>query len=767
MVRNRKIFEESMRVAANAAWEKKWGQAIEAYQYALTEFPDDVSALTGLGGAYAGAGQLGAALESYQRASEFSPNDPLIWERIGETQEQLGQREAAAEAFLSSADIYLKQQQAEHLALERWQDAARVYPDGVQAHAALLQYYQRHGQVSETVEECLALARIYHDQGRDEYAIQVCQHALKLTPNNPQVLLLLDNLRYGERAAVEPGDDILGEESGLLAGLEAFDELEGLEAPPETAVVVKRSGPVESTCQKALADLAESIFSDEEEELVTATAQLSKMEIDALISRAIDFQTRGKLDEAIDAYEKVIAVGAERPAVHFNLGVLYQEKLRFDEAITQLNRVLSHPEYGLGSRFALGECNRARGSIYEALEHFVEGLKIVDMSTVPRGRASELARHYTHLTDTYVAEGEDEALAFINSLITFLGGEDWENGVRQARQRLDKLAREGAGLSLAEMLAVPGGGDILQSIAISQEYAEQGVFYSALEECYHALEKSSGYLPLHQQLAQIFLNMGKTEEAVTKFITIANTYQVRGDVGQATTMYEQALKLAPMDTEVRTRLIDLLVSHRETDRALEHYLDLADSYYHLAQMNQAREVYQQALRFAQQSDPGHQWAVRILHKMADIDMQRVDWRNALGIYERIRDLAPDDERARLMLMDLHYRFNRPRQAIGELDALLGIYRKSGQSQRIFDVLKEAVDQWPDSIPLRARLAQVYLNAGRVEQALEHLDKLGDLQLEAGQRKEARATIQAIIALHPPNVAEYQQLLEHLSAGGSD
>jgi len=761
MVQNRKIFDESMRIAANAVWEEKWGQAIEAYRYALTEFPNDANALTGLGEAYAGAGQLEDALESYRRASEFSPDDPVLWERIGETLEQLGQRAAAAEAFLSSADIYLKQQKAEHLALERWQDAVRAYPDNVQAHAALLQYYQRHSQVSETVEECLALARIYHDQGRDEYAIQVCQHALKLTPNNPQVLLLLDNLRHGERAAGEP--DEFGEESGLLAGLESLDALdtEHLKAPPEAAVVVQRIGPVKSTCQKALSDLAESIFSDEEEEIAPATAQLSKMEIDALISRAIDFQTREKVDEAIDAYEKVIAVGAERPAVHFNLGVLYQEKLRFDEAINQLNRVVSHPDYGLGSRFALGECYRARGSVYEALEHFIEGLKSVDMSTVPRERASELARHYTHLTDTYIAEGEEKALSFINSLTAFLGEEDWEQAVRQARQRLDKLVREGAGLSLAEMLAVPGGGDILQSIAISQEYVEQGVFYSALEECYHALGQSSGYLPLHQQLAQIFLSMGRIDEAVLKFITIANTYQVRGDVGQATTMYEQALKLAPMDTGVRTTLIDLLVSHRDTDRALKHYLDLADSYYHLAQMDQAREVYQQALRFAQRSDPEHKWAVRILHRMADIDMQHVDWKNAFAIYERIRDLAPDNERARLMLMDLHYRFNRPRQAIGELDALLGIYRKSGKSQRIFDVLKEAVDQWPNSIPLRARLAQVYLNAGRVEEALEHLDKLGDLQLEAGQRKEARSTVRAIIALNPPNVAEYQQLLDHL------
>ena len=145
------LRQQRSKQAIDLAMQGRWREAVAVNRALLESFPDDVSALTGLGGAFAGSGQLEAALEPYQRASELSPNDPVLRERIGETLAQLGQREAAANAFLSAADIYLKQQQAEHLALERWQDAARVHPDNVQAHAALLQYYQRHGQVSETV----------------------------------------------------------------------------------------------------------------------------------------------------------------------------------------------------------------------------------------------------------------------------------------------------------------------------------------------------------------------------------------------------------------------------------------------------------------------------------------------------------------------------------------------------------------------------------------------------------------------------------------
>jgi tetratricopeptide (TPR) repeat protein len=178
-------------------------------------------------------------------------------------------------------------------------------------------------------------------------------------------------------------------------------------------------------------------------------------------------------------------------------------------------------------------------------------------------------------------------------------------------------------------------------------------------------------------------------------------------------------------------------------------------------MDRAREIYQEALRLAPRGTPESRWEVRILHKIGDIDMQRVDWRRATEAYERIRELAPDDERARLTLMDLYHRFDRPELAITELDSLLKVYRESGRTQRIFTILEDAVRERSDDIPLRTRLAQAYLDAGNVDQALVHLDKLGDLQIEAGRAEDAKAAIRVIVALNPPNVAAYRQLLEQL------
>jgi tetratricopeptide (TPR) repeat protein len=178
-------------------------------------------------------------------------------------------------------------------------------------------------------------------------------------------------------------------------------------------------------------------------------------------------------------------------------------------------------------------------------------------------------------------------------------------------------------------------------------------------------------------------------------------------------------------------------------------------------MDRSRDIYQEALRLAPRGASEKRWEVRILHKIGDIDMQLVNWKNAIDVYERIRELAPEDERARLTLMDLYYRFGRSEAAIMELDKLLQIYKDEQKTERIFTILENAVRERADNIPLRTRLAQAHLDAGNIDQALEHLDKLGDMQIEAGRVDDAKATIRVIIALKPPNVEAYQQVLQQL------
>jgi len=745
VVGNRKAYEEALNAGSNYAWERQWEQAIAAYQRALEEFPDDVAALVGLGLALSESGRLEEALEAYQRAAASDSEDPTIPERAAQVLEQLGRGEEAAKAYLEAAERHTRRQ-APTLALERWQDAVRVDPGCVAAHVRLLRTYLAQQKTQEALGEYLALADIYQAEGKTDQALELCQYALQLDPHNPEILALMDRLRYGERDVSQPPG------TGPL------------DLPLSTEET--RGSPVEIARQKALTDLAETVFDETPPKTGPLILRpMSKREVDALITKALDAQTRGDIEEAISHYEKVLQGGVIQPAANFNLGLLYQQQLRFDEAIAQFQKSLEDPEYRLGSHFALGECYRARGRIDEALAHFIEVLKIVDLGTVDREQADDLIQLYEELARTYAAKGErEQAVEFINALIEFLSEKGWEDKVAQARQRLDAVAHEGPVLSLAEMLSVRESDRIMAALGLAQEYLKREMWDAALDELDHALLLAPTHLPIHRQIGEALLKMGKVDQAIAKFLAIADVYRVRGNFVQAMAMYERALRLAPMDVVVRTKLIDLLVSHGEIDRALEQYLILGDTYCQMAQLDRAREKYNEALQLAPRGNPEHRWAVRILHRIGDIDLQRVDWKRAISVYEEIRNLAPDDEKARLTLMDLYYRFEQPARAIAELDGLINAYREAGKAQKIITVLQEVVQERPDDIPLRTRLAQAYLDSGDIEEALVQLDTLGELQLQAGRVKDAVTTIKAILRLNPPNADAYRQLLAQLTEG---
>jgi hypothetical protein len=68
---------------------------------------------------------------------------------------------------------------------------------------------------------------------------------------------------------------------------------------------------------------------------------------------------------------------------------------------------------------------------------------------------------------------------------------------------------------------------------------------------------------------------------------------------------------------------------------------------------------------------------------------------------------------------------------------------------------------PRQMPLRARMARAFIDAGMNEDAIRELDALGELQLDAGLRKQAMATVRFIITLNPRNIEAYRELLAQL------
>jgi tetratricopeptide (TPR) repeat protein len=154
--------------------------------------------------------------------------------------------------------------------------------------------------------------------------------------------------------------------------------------------------------------------------------------------------------------------------------------------------------------------------------------------------------------------------------------------------------------------------------------------------------------------------------------------------------------------------------------------------------------------------------------VADLQMQRVHWSEAEGIYEKILTIAPDDEQAGYRLVELRYRLGHESQALRDLDDLIVRCGTRNEFRGLIKMLRELAASNPQDLSIRTRLSRIYIGLGMKAEAIAELDVIGELQLEAGRKEEAVRTLQKIIDLEPDEKDSYTQLLRELGqgAGGS-
>jgi tetratricopeptide (TPR) repeat protein len=742
-----------MKRAAKLAWDKKWSRAIEEYEKALAEFPQDVTALTGLGLAYTETKQLPKALTTYQKAAELSKDNPEVIQRVANMHERLAQWPAAAQAYVQAAEAYMHLRDTAQ-AVEMWQKATMFDPQNLDARQNLAMAYQSQGQVRKAARQQLIMARIQERQGYIPNAIEHCNLALKLDPRNTEAPEILAALQQATELPDGPTARVPLDIDGKRT-LDSFVVFEDIEVKSAALLdAEKRASPADMVRDQYLSQMAEALFSE--------AANPKMMQANLLLAQGADFQNRGLTDKALGAYQSALQMGTDTTAVRFCMGLLYWEKRDFDQAIEYLRQALSDEECALGAHFAIGECYREWGKTQRALQHALEALRTIDVQTVSESQTSEIDAIYEYIAQDYATQGESEAVRRLTrSISSFLSGQGWGQQVLETRKRLNHIASGSIAITLAEALAEPKFQVATTAIGTVHDYLQKNWPFTALEECYWAIQQAPYFLPLHLQMADIMIKEGRLEEAVHKYITVAETYQMRKNLRRALTIYRKALEIAPMDVQVREQLIELLLHASMIDQAIEQYMAVADSYYQLAQVNRAIEKYSEALKYAAKGDPARHWEVNVLHRIGDIYMQRLDWQQAIRAYRRIRRIDDQDSKARLYLVDLCFKTGQPEQALSELEDLIEFYKAERQPQRLLSAVQDIVRSHPDELALHMRLARLYVSMRMKKEAIAELDTVGEIQLRTGMTQEAIRTIQAIIRLGPDNVQGYHQLLAQI------
>lgn len=747
MAGDRQAYYQNMEAGHNAAWDQDWQTAIRSYTQAAREMPEDPEAHINLGLALLRAGRLEESLRVYSRAHQLAPDDPVPLEKSADVLERMGRLKEAAQQYVKVSEVYLAMRDLDK-AIGNWARATQLTPGLTAIHAKLAQAYERIGDKKSAVREYLTLAADFHRTKETEKAIKSVERALRLERNNAQALNALRALKSGGELVIVFEDDKKPKQKQRLD--EDFEFTPPTDAERSAVGESDPLGPMGEAMNFALASLAAH---------VVESGALDASGGAAL--QAMEFQRQGNYPDAVKAYQTA-EPRLRHPALKLNLGVMLLLNEQPQDAIKHLGEATLDPGLSAGAMHALGQANFKLGKQKQATRYLIQSLQAVDSSlAVNDNEEAELQQVYDGLF-TALEDANDEALNAINTrFMKLLSGTDWKQRVAETRRALDEIMRTAGAGGVRDFLGTTGTDELTEVVSRIDRYIRQGLLTLAMDEAHRAVEYSPFYLPIHVRMAEIMMREGRVRNAITKYNFVARTYLARGEKERSASILQEVLELAPLDISIRTSLIELLESEERHHEALDHYVELAHTYNKLGNYDQSRDTLQIAERIGKRISAAADKMVAIKHSIADLDQMRLDMKRAQRIYEEIIEIAPDDERAYRLLIDIYFNQGNQVEATRKLDNLLGVYAKKKQVTRIVQVLEELVKNYPKDTGLRSRLAGIYRQLNRKEDAIAQLDSLGELQLEAGLHKDAVNTIKQIVKMNPDNVDDYKKLLTQL------
>lgn len=737
---DKEAYIATMRDAASAAWDHDWSTAAGLYRRAIELMPNDSQALAGLGLSLMEAGDYTEALQVYERVSQLVPNDPLSFEKMAEIYETINKLGEAAKRYLAVAEIYFARKDVAH-ALPNWEKASILDADLPQAHMRLGVAYEQNPETRPlAIYEYLALARLLQQFNQVPKAEQALQHAMQLDSTNQDVRNALDDFRRGNKIqAIEP--------PGRSLRQPAKRALEPVTIPDEPPI--KRT-PIEDAAHHAMSLLADLVWTD----------GVPQAAIEPLV-KAIDLHQIGEAEEALEAYSQARQAGLNHPALNFNLGLLFMYTDKLVKAAPLLEQASGSPEYSIAANLMLGQAYYSRKDVKKGGEYLIQALQLADTSINDRVDTGGYVRLLSSLNEQPVEYLSDLSKA----LAMYLDDSRWKDKLHDTLGGYAAQGKNSYVTDLIELVIEGGRPEVATVMERIDLYLARNMIRMAQEEANYAIERSADYLPAHRRLADILVKQNRMQDAAMKLNLVGETYLVRGNADKAADLFAEVIELWPADMAARTKVIEMLKMQGRVVEAVKQYAELGDFHFRMmADTTKAIEVFNEGLIYAKKNSADAPSVVAILKSMADIEGQQLNWRKALEFNQQIVQLAPDDQEAALAVVELNFQSGDSVAAVAALDDYIRYCITNGHTDRIISTLEDQARRYPNEVAVRQRLADVYRQSKRTQDAISQMDAIGELLLDAGRVMDAADVIRKIIAMNPPDIEGYRSLLTQLETG---
>ena len=294
-----------------------------------------------------------------------------------------------------------------------------------------------------------------------------------------------------------------------------------------------------------------------------------------------------------------------------------------------------------------------------------------------------------------------------------------------------------------------------------------------------------------QKLADLYTQQGLYNDARQQYVALADHWMKANDLDGAARVFQKMLELDPENAAMQSKLADLYLRMGKKEDAKEIYFRAAESLYQRAAMDAADEALGRILGIdpantrallkrgliAVDSGDGAA-AIRHLERIPEIDSNP----DALGILLRahlqVKDLANAETVARKLVAQ--YNDFSGIQALAEAKMSGGAYRESlamyrefsgqlslGNTESLQHGLESALHKVSEDAALLEIVRELYRKLGDQSHISETTELLAHALVQAGDLKRARDLYRELAETEPENPMHEQQYRQVLARLGED
>ena len=326
---NKQVFSAAINAADHHRWNAHWSEAMQAYQQALAEFPDDPTVRGGLGFCYMQTKQWLLALEEYEYVLLGESSNVIALSKTAELYGILNRRDDAYFAYLHLAELYSQAGQGPR-AEAAWQKAVQLSPGKPDPHERLAGYYFEKKDIDLMIQQRLAAAQGYILQGESGPARVQCEEILRADATNVQAQQLLMQIMRGARlSTADPplsisDASILAEQSTPTLSSALSGPLTLNDSPINETTSGNTSGGntgimgnMGSAGNYGGANNPGPSVASGGGMNAAPRKRINASQVTGVLKQAQMFQTQGRFNDAIDLCEQILESGFDRPDARY------------------------------------------------------------------------------------------------------------------------------------------------------------------------------------------------------------------------------------------------------------------------------------------------------------------------------------------------------------------------------------------------------------------------------------------------------------------